>query len=83
MSLVTWIVLGLLAGFIASKIVNRQGAGWVADILLGATGAVIGGCLFRLLGSHGVSGVNLHSMLVSVSGAILVLLAFHLIRRAV
>lgn len=83
MSFLAWIVLGLLAGFITSKIVNRQGSGWAGDILLGVAGAVLGGWFFTLLGIGGVSCVNLHSLLVSVSGAILVLLAFHLIRRAV
>jgi uncharacterized membrane protein YeaQ/YmgE (transglycosylase-associated protein family) len=83
MSFLTWIVLGLLAGFIASKIVNHRGSGAGIDILLGMAGAVVGGWLFNLLGSHGVSGVNLHSLLVAVLGAILVLFVFHTIRRAV
>ena len=83
MSFLAWIVLGLLAGFIASKIVNRQGSGWAGDILLGVTGAVLGGLFFRLLGIGGVSCVHLHGLLVSLSGAILLLLAFHLIRRVV
>jgi uncharacterized membrane protein YeaQ/YmgE (transglycosylase-associated protein family) len=83
MSFLTWIVLGLLAGFIASKVVNRHGSGLGVDILLGVAGAVVGGWLFTLLGSAGVSGVNLHSLLVAVSGAVLVLFVFHLIRRAV
>jgi len=83
MSFLTWIVLGLLAGFIASKIVNREGSGIMLDIVLGVVGAVVGGWLFTLLGSGGVSGVNLHSLLVAVCGAIVVLLVYHMIRRAV
>jgi len=83
MSFLAWIVLGLLAGFIASKIVNKEGSGLGLDILLGIVGAVVGGWIFALLGSRGVSGVNLHSMLVAVCGAIVVLLVYHLIRRAV
>lgn len=83
MSFLTWIVLGLLAGFIASKIVNRQGSGLGVDILLGVAGAVVGGWLFTVLGSAGVSGVNLHSLLVAVIGAVLVLFVFHMMRRAV
>jgi len=83
MSFLAWIVLGLLAGFIASKIVNKEGSGLGLDILLGVVGAVVGGWIFALLGSSGVSGVNLHSMLVAVCGAIAVLLVYHLIRRAV
>ena len=83
MSFLSWIVLGLLAGFIASKIVNRHGSGFLLDILLGVVGAVVGGWLFALLGAAGVSGVNLYSLLVSVCGAVVVLLVYHLIRREV
>jgi len=83
MSFLAWIVLGLLAGFIASKIVDRQGSGWAGDILLGVAGAVLGGSFFTLLGIGGAGCIKLHGLLVSVSGAILVLLAFHLIRRVV
>jgi uncharacterized membrane protein YeaQ/YmgE (transglycosylase-associated protein family) len=82
MSLLAWIVLGLLAGFIASKIVNKRGEGLLLDILLGIVGAVIGGWMFRLFGVGGVSGVNLHSLFVAVIGAIVVLVAYHAIRRA-
>jgi uncharacterized membrane protein YeaQ/YmgE (transglycosylase-associated protein family) len=83
MSFLAWILLGLVAGFIASKIVNKQGEGLVLDIILGVIGAVVGGWLFGILGAGGVTGVNLYSLLVSVIGAVVVLFAFHLIRRAV
>ena len=83
MSFITWIVLGLVAGFIASKIVNKQGAGLLLDIVLGIVGAVVGGWLFVLLGASGVSDVNLYSLLVAVVGAIVVLFVYHAIRRAV
>ena len=82
MSLLAWIVLGLIAGFIASKIVNRRGEGFVLDVLLGVVGAVLGGMIFRLFGMRGVSGVNLHSLIVAVAGAVLVLIAYHALRRA-
>jgi uncharacterized membrane protein YeaQ/YmgE (transglycosylase-associated protein family) len=82
MSFITWIVLGLIAGFIASKIVNNQGEGLLLDIVLGVVGAVVGGWLFALLGASGVSGVNLYSLLVAVVGAIVVLFVYHAIRRA-
>ena len=82
MSFLVWIVLGLLAGFIASKIVNKQGAGALLDIVLGVVGAVVGGWLFALFGAGGVSGLNLYSLLVAVIGAIVVLFAYHAIRRA-
>jgi uncharacterized membrane protein YeaQ/YmgE (transglycosylase-associated protein family) len=83
MSFLAWIVLGLVAGFIASKIVNKQGEGFLLDIVLGIVGAVVGGWLFGLLGAGGVSGVNLYSLLVAVVGAIVVLFTYHLIRRSV
>jgi uncharacterized membrane protein YeaQ/YmgE (transglycosylase-associated protein family) len=83
MSILAWIVLGLLAGFIASKIVNKQGEGLLLDIVLGIGGAVVGGWLFGILGARGVSGLNVYSLLVSVVGAVVVLFTFHAIRRAV
>jgi uncharacterized membrane protein YeaQ/YmgE (transglycosylase-associated protein family) len=83
MSFLAWIVLGLIAGFIASKIVNKQGEGWLPDIVLGIVGAVVGGWIFRLFGSSGVSGLNLYSLLVAIVGAIVALFTYHAIRRAV
>jgi uncharacterized membrane protein YeaQ/YmgE (transglycosylase-associated protein family) len=81
MSILAWIVLGLIAGFIGSKIVNRRGEGLVLDILLGVVGAVVGGWLAGFLGLAGVNGLNLYSMAIAVGGAIVVLLVFHAIRR--
>ena len=82
MSFLAWIVLGLIAGFIASKIVNRSGEGIFLDILLGIVGAVIGGWVFTRFGEAGVTGVNLYSILVAVVGSIIFLLLYHMIRRA-
>jgi uncharacterized membrane protein YeaQ/YmgE (transglycosylase-associated protein family) len=82
MSFLAWIVLGLIAGFIASKLVNRQGEGFLLDVVLGIVGAVVGGTLFRLVGMRGVSGVNLHSLIVAVAGAVVVLVVYHALRRA-
>jgi uncharacterized membrane protein YeaQ/YmgE (transglycosylase-associated protein family) len=77
MSIIGWIVLGLISGFIASKIVNKQGEGLILDIVLGIVGAIVGGYLFSLFGAHGVSGVNLYSMFVAIVGAIAVLVIYH------
>ncbi|MCJ2108486.1 GlsB/YeaQ/YmgE family stress response membrane protein [Methylobacterium sp. E-041] len=77
MSLLAWIVLGLIAGFIGSKIVNNTGQGLVVDILLGVVGAVVGGFLFNQFGQPGVSGVNLYSLLVAIVGAVVVLWLYH------
>jgi len=83
MSLISWIILGLIAGFIASKVVNNAGSGLVLDILLGIVGAVLGGWLFVLFGGNRATGVNLHSIFVAVIGAICVLIGYHAIRRAI
>jgi uncharacterized membrane protein YeaQ/YmgE (transglycosylase-associated protein family) len=81
MSILAWIILGLISGFIASKIVNKTGEGVVRDIILGVVGAIIGGWLFTTFGMAGVTGVNLYSMLVAVVGAIVVLVLYHAITR--
>jgi uncharacterized membrane protein YeaQ/YmgE (transglycosylase-associated protein family) len=81
MSLIAWIVLGLIAGFIGSKIVNKSGEGAFLDIVLGIVGAVVGGFLFQTFGMPGVTGVNLYSILVAAVGAIVFLLIYHAIFR--
>ena len=83
MSFLAWIVLGLVAGFIGSKIVNKRGEGLILDIVLGVIGAIAGGWIFNFFGATGVTGLNLYSLLVAVVGSIVVLLVFHLIRRSV
>jgi len=79
MSIIGWIVLGLLAGFIASKIVNKTGEGLFLDIVLGIVGAVVGGFLFNLIGQVGITGFNLWSLFVAIAGAVLLLAAYHLV----
>ena len=81
MSILAWIVLGLVAGFIASKMVNKSGSGLVLDLVLGIVGAVVGGFLFNQFGAGGVSGLNLYSLLVAIVGAIVVLLVYHAVFR--
>lgn len=77
MSILAWVILGLIAGFIGSKIVNRSGEGVVLDIVLGIVGAVVGGWLFNTFGMASVNGLNLYSLLVAVVGAIVVLWVYH------
>lgn len=79
MSLLGWIILGLISGFIASKIVNHSGEGAILDIVLGVVGAVVGGWLFHTFGMPGVTGFNLYSMLVAIIGAVVVLALYHMI----
>jgi uncharacterized membrane protein YeaQ/YmgE (transglycosylase-associated protein family) len=81
MSILAWIVLGLIAGFLGSKIVNKSGEGFFLDIILGIVGAVVGGWLFAKFGASGVTGLNLYSLLVAVVGAVVVLLLYHAVRR--
>ena len=84
MSIIAWILLGLIAGFIASKVVNKTGEGTFVDIILGVVGAVVGGFLFNSFGAAGVTGLNLWSILVAAIGAIVVLVIKHALvgRRA-
>jgi uncharacterized membrane protein YeaQ/YmgE (transglycosylase-associated protein family) len=84
MSIIAWIVLGLIAGFIASQIVNRHGEGFLLDITLGIVGALIGGFIFHTFGAVGVTGFNAWSLLVAVCGAIVVLFIYDTVfpRRA-
>ncbi len=78
MSIIGWILLGLFAGFIASKIVNRRGEGLVLDIVLGIVGAVVGGFVFNLIGRTGVTGFNVWSLFVAIIGATIVLGLYHM-----
>ncbi len=77
MSIIGWLVLGLIAGFIASKIVNSSGQGIFLDIVLGIVGAFVGGFLFSFFGAAPVTGFNIYSMIVAVVGAIVVLWIYH------
>jgi uncharacterized membrane protein YeaQ/YmgE (transglycosylase-associated protein family) len=81
MSIFSWIVLGLVAGFIGSKIVNRRGEGILLDILLGVVGAFAGGWMFHIFGASGVSGVNIYSLVVAVLGSVVVLVLYHAVLR--
>jgi uncharacterized membrane protein YeaQ/YmgE (transglycosylase-associated protein family) len=80
-SIIAWLVLGLIAGFIASKIVNKTGEGLILDIVLGIVGAVVGGFLATRFGQSDVNGLNLYSIVVATIGAIIVLLIYHFLFR--
>jgi uncharacterized membrane protein YeaQ/YmgE (transglycosylase-associated protein family) len=82
MSVIAWVVLGLIAGFIASKLVNRTGEGVLLDIVLGIVGAVLGGWLFHMFGMPGVTGLNIYSLVVAVIGAAVFLGVYHLLIRS-
>jgi uncharacterized membrane protein YeaQ/YmgE (transglycosylase-associated protein family) len=78
-SIIAWIVLGLLAGFIASRIVNQTGQGVIIDVVLGIVGAFVGGFAFQWFGASGVTGLNPWSLLVATVGAIVVLVIKHVV----
>lgn len=84
MSVLAWIVLGLIAGFVASKLVNRTGGNLLLDLILGVVGAFVGGFLFTRFGAAGVTGLNIYSILVAIIGAVVVLFIYHAVagRRA-
>jgi uncharacterized membrane protein YeaQ/YmgE (transglycosylase-associated protein family) len=77
MSILTWVILGLIAGFVGSRLVNKTGEGILVDIILGVLGAVGGGWLFNQFGQPGVTGLNLWSFVVAVVGAVIILVLYH------
>lgn len=81
MSILAWLVVGLIGGFLASKVVNKTGEGLVMDIVLGVVGALVGGFLFNQFGHSGVTGINLYSILVAFVGAVVVLIVYHMVFR--
>ena len=82
MTVIAWIVVGIIGGFIGSMVVNKRGEGIVGDLLLGVIGAVVAGWAFHAFGHSGVTGINVYSILVSAAGAIVVLVAYHAVRGA-
>ena len=77
MSIIAWIILGLIAGYIGSKIVDREGKGLWLNMALGIVGAIVGGVIFSAFGGSGVTGVNLYSMIVAIIGSVVVLWIYH------
>jgi uncharacterized membrane protein YeaQ/YmgE (transglycosylase-associated protein family) len=81
MGILSWLILGLVAGFIASKLVNKTGSGLVMDVVLGVVGAFVGGWIFSFFGHVGVTGLNIPSLIVATLGAVVVVLIFHFVTR--
>jgi uncharacterized membrane protein YeaQ/YmgE (transglycosylase-associated protein family) len=79
MGIIAWLILGLIAGYIASRIVNKAGEGLILDLVLGIVGALVGGFLFSVFGASGITGLNLYSIVVAIIGAIVVLAIYHAI----
>lgn len=75
MVVTSWVVLGLVTGFVAGRLLNRHGEVLPVDLLLGLVGAVIGGCVFRAVGGAGVTGFTMWSFLVAAVGSVVILVA--------
>jgi len=74
-----WIVFGLITGFAASRIVAQRGQGCILNVVLGIVGACVGGAMFTSIGGSGITGFNVYSMFVAIIGAIVVLMIYHAI----
>jgi uncharacterized membrane protein YeaQ/YmgE (transglycosylase-associated protein family) len=81
MSILVWALLGLVAGFLASRIVKRRGTGIFLDLTLGVVGALVGGYLFTSLRGTPITDLNAYSVLAAMAGAVVVLFVNHGIRR--
>ena len=81
MSILAWLVVGVIAGFIASKLINKTGSGLLMDLVLGVVGAIVGGFLFNMIGHSSPTGINLYSIFVATIGAIVVLVLYHMVLR--
>lgn len=80
MPLLTWILLGVIAGFLASKLLSGSGKGLVRDLLFGMLGAAAGGWLVNTFGLSGVTGLNVYSVGIAIVGAGLLLVGYHALR---
>jgi uncharacterized membrane protein YeaQ/YmgE (transglycosylase-associated protein family) len=79
--IISWILVGLVSGYLASRVVNKHGEGFIRDVLLGIIGAFIGGIIMHFFGSTGVTGFNAWSILVAFFGAVVLLVIYHALRR--
>jgi uncharacterized membrane protein YeaQ/YmgE (transglycosylase-associated protein family) len=77
MSIIAWLIVGLIAGYLGSLVVNKSGEGVIRDILLGIIGAFVGGFIFNAMGSEGVNGLNVRSIMVAFVGSVVLLVLYH------
>ena len=81
MGFVSWIILGLIAGYIGHRLVGERGQGFLVNTATGVLGALIGGEVMELLGGHTVTGLNIRSMAVAVAGSVVLLVIVNAVRR--
>jgi uncharacterized membrane protein YeaQ/YmgE (transglycosylase-associated protein family) len=77
LSFLVWIILGLVAGYIANQIVGSDSRSPWLNMGLGIVGAIVGGLIFSLLGGVGITGINLYSLIVAVVGSVVVLWVYN------
>jgi uncharacterized membrane protein YeaQ/YmgE (transglycosylase-associated protein family) len=82
MFILIWLVVGLIAGYLAKFVVPGEGPGGViGDLVIGVIGALLGGWIFGLFGHSGVTGINIYSILVALVGAVILLFISRLLSR--
>ncbi len=72
MGILAWIIIGLIAGWLASIVMKSEG-GVLRDVVMGVVGAFVGGFVMNLFGQSGVSGINVYSIFVAALGAIIII----------
>ncbi len=83
MDILTWLIVGFLAGFLASLIMRTDSQqGWIMDIVMGIVGAFVGGFLMSFFGQSGVTGFNFYSIIVATIGAVVVIWLGRTLRHA-
>lgn len=83
MSILAWIVVGIIAGFLGRSVVPGEGpGGLVGDLVIGVVGALIGGWVFNSFGNPGVSGLNVWSIVVAFVGSVVLLLIMRMFRQS-
>jgi uncharacterized membrane protein YeaQ/YmgE (transglycosylase-associated protein family) len=73
MGIIAWLVLGLIAGFLASLVMRGGGYGILGDIIVGIVGALIGGFIFSAITGNGITGFNVWSIFVAFVGAVILI----------
>lgn len=81
MSVLAWIIIGLIAGWLAGEVMRGHGFGLLGNIVVGILGAVLGGWLFSLLGIGGLDGFSLGSLITAFLGSVILLALIGLVRR--
>lgn len=83
LTILTWIILGAIAGWIGSMLVGQNArVNGAMNVIVGILGAILGGVIFRAFGGSGVTGLNFYSFLVAIIGSVALLLIVNAVRRS-